>query len=74
MSRRRHSPLDSRARFFGAVFGMVVLLSCSMVMPNTAQAVAPQGATVEEAGLGLLADIQMWFEIVGGWAAFLFGV
>lgn len=50
------------------------LIGCATIFPYTSAAIDPAGATVEEAGLGLLADIQMWIETVGGWIAYLFGV
>lgn len=50
------------------------LAGCSVIFPNTAEAIRPEGATIEEAGFGLLADIQLWVETVGGWIAYLFGV
>lgn len=56
------------------VLGVCVILSgCAYVFPNTAAAIAPEGATVGEAALGLLADFEMWIETVGGWIAYLFG-
>jgi hypothetical protein len=48
-------------------------MGCASIFPNMAEAIAPEGASLEEAGIGLLADIELWIETVGGWIAFLIG-
>lgn len=50
-----------------------LLMGCASIFPNMAEAIAPEGASLEEAGIGLLADIELWIETVGGWIAFLIG-
>jgi len=62
-----------RARLLLVACVLVLLPACGMLFPYTAVAVAPAGATVDEAGLGLLADLQNWIEKLGGVIAFFFG-
>lgn len=61
------------ASLLTAVVLLMVLTGCTLLFPNTAAAIEPQGATLEEAAVGLLADVEMWISTVGGWIAYLFG-
>ena len=65
--------MGRRAKFGLALCAIVLLPGCGMLFPYTAAAIAPAGATVGEAALGVLADIQNWIEKIGGVFAFLFG-
>jgi len=62
-----------RKRLATALVLCFLLVGCASILPSTAAAIAPEGATLEEAGLGLMADVELWIETVGGWIAFLFG-
>ncbi len=64
---------QARFALWAALMVTLALGSCAYVFPNTAAAIYPEGATVAEAGFGLLADIELWIETVGGWVAFFFG-
>lgn len=44
-----------------AVVG-VLLMSCSFLFPHTELAIAPEGATLDELGIALMADIERWIE------------
>lgn len=51
-----------------------VLTGCATVLPNTARAIEPQGATLDDVGLALIADVEMLLEQLGWIWAILFGV
>lgn len=65
--------MGKRAKLCFTLCALVMLCGCGMLFPYTAAAIAPEGATVGEAALGVLADIQNWIEKIGGVFAFLFG-
>jgi hypothetical protein len=49
------------------------LNGCSLFFPNMTAAIEPQGATVDEAFLGLLADFEMLIGKAGFVIGWLFG-
>ena len=74
MNVRSESKPKPQLASLALVLGACVAMSgCASMFPNTAAAIAPEGATLGEAGLGLLADVDMWIETVHGWIAYLFG-
>ena len=71
--RRMKQQRLAKFAFWAGLMVTMVLGSCAYMFPNTVAAIYPKGATITEAGLGLLADIELWIEAVGVWIAFLFG-
>jgi hypothetical protein len=55
---REHRRLGQAALALSAL----VLSSCSMMFPHTELAIAPEGATLDELGIGLLADGERWID------------
>ena len=66
--------VKAASRLLPLVGALPLLVGCAYAFPNTAEMIYPKGASLDDLGLGLLADIEMWVEQVGGWIAFLFGV
>lgn len=56
-----------------AVGALLLLVGCAYVFPNTARMIQPAGASLDDLGLGIVADIEMWIQQVTGWIAFFFG-
>lgn len=52
---------------------LLLMVGCAYVFPNTAEMIYPEGASLDDLGLGIVADIEMWIEQVVGWVAFFFG-
>ena len=38
----------------------LLLASCSMLFPHVELAIAPEGTTLDELGLALIADVERW--------------
>lgn len=53
------------------IAGAVCALSaCSLLFPHAERAIEPQGATLNELGIALLADIERWVDAI----IFLLGI
>lgn len=59
-------------RWMAVLMGLLVLAAlpaCSSLFPHTELAIQPEGATLDELGLALLADVERWIDTllwVGG--------
>lgn len=64
----------SHARSFALLMLLVLVLclfsACSMMFPHTELAIAPKGATLDELGIAILADIERWIDSL----LFIFGI
>lgn len=67
------SERSARLRKLLLLLSLLLLNGCSLFFPNMAAAVEPQGATVDEAFLGLLADFEMLIDKTGLIIGWLFG-
>jgi hypothetical protein len=45
-----------------AIMALVLLVSCSAIFPHTELAIQPEGATLDELGIALLADVERWID------------
>lgn len=43
-----------------AIVACLLLASCSMLFPYVEMAIAPEGTTLDELGLALVADVEQW--------------
>jgi len=57
---RREQP--SKGRGAVALLALGLLASCSMMFPHTELAIAPEGATLDELGIAIIADIERWID------------
>lgn len=65
--------MRSRTAIGAGVALCAALVSCSTIFPHIEQAILPEGATLEELGIALIADGEMWISRLAGWIAYLFG-
>ncbi len=47
-----------------AIAACLLLVSCSFLFPHTELAIAPEGTTLDELGLALIADVERWITSV----------
>lgn len=64
---------SAKLRKLPLLLSLLLLSGCSLFFPHMAAAVEPQGATVDEAFLGLLADFEMLIGKAGFVVVWLFG-
>lgn len=43
---------------------LLALPACSMLFPHTELAIQPEGATLDELGIALLADFERWIDSI----------
>lgn len=60
----------SKVRWLASCLLLLPLCGCATVLPHTADAIAPAGATLDDLWLGLGADVEMWVEQIGWLLAF----
>lgn len=60
----------NRSGLLLAVVACAALTSCSMMFPHTELAIAPEGATLDELGIGIVADVERWITSI----LWLFGI
>lgn len=56
------STVRERAALTAAVLACLAISSCSALFPHTELAIAPEGATLDELGIALLADFERWVD------------
>jgi len=52
---------STRARSLALLLVVCLFSACSMMFPHTELAIAPKGATLNELGIAIIADIERWF-------------
>ena len=55
---------EHRVRNVIALVALALLASCSMLFPHTELAIQPEGATRDELGIALLADVERWIDSI----------